>query len=196
MAGDSGVTDRTFVRIVMTGSESVGKTTLGERLAARLGALCVPEFVREFTMKKGAPPDFSDREALTIGQVELEELYIGRTSAEGRRFLMHDTDLVSNIVYSIHYFGSCPEWIEQLAVARQPTHYLLLDIDVPWVPDGVRDRGDQRHEMHALFVNTLQRLQAPYSLISGDWDARYRAALDVIGTLCIDSTVDIPQPDM
>lgn len=170
-------------RVVVTGSESVGKTTLGAQLAAHYDVLCVPEYVREFTRRKGSPPVLADREGLARGQAAYEDEYIARSRALDKPLLLHDTDLVSNVAYSHHYFGDCPPSIEALAIARRPDHYLLLDIDVPWIADGVRDRGDRREEMHALFLTTLDRLEAPYTLIRGTWTERLAMAKHLIDSL-------------
>lgn len=170
-------------RVVITGSESVGKTTLGAQLAAHYDVWCVPEYVREFTRIKGAPPVLDDRDALAHGQVRLEDEYIARSRAGGKSLLLHDTDLVSNVVYSHHYFGDCPPAIEALAMARRPDLYLLLDIDVPWIADGVRDRGDRRTEMQLLFARTLDRLAMPYVVIRGDWNQRRQRAIHHIDAL-------------
>jgi nicotinamide riboside kinase len=56
----------------------------------------------------------------------------------------------------------------------------LLDIDVPWVADGVRNRPTQRDEVHQLFVDTLARLDMPVQLVNGTWDARFAAAVRLI----------------
>lgn len=168
--------------VVITGSESTGKTTLGKQLAVHYGVSCVPEFVRTFTQQKGAPPDVSDRALLAAGQLELEQRYLEESLITGSRLLLHDTDLTSNAAYSTHYFGDCPSFIEDAIRASQPRQYLLLDIDVPWVADGVRDRGERRAEMHMLFVDTLTGLQLPYQVISGDWELRFRSAVQFIDT--------------
>ncbi len=172
-----------LTRVVLTGSESVGKTTLAAQLAVHYGVLTVPEFVREFTAQKGEPPDFRDHGTIAKGQMALEDEYIARATAAGDRLLIHDTDLISTVVYSHHYWGRCPAFIEEAAVARRPDVYLLLDIDVPWVHDGVRDRGDRREEMQQLFVDTLTRLGAPIHRIRGSWDDRFHDAVHMIDTL-------------
>ena len=172
-----------LTRVVLTGSESVGKTTLAQQLAAHYGALVVPEFVRDYAAAKGAPLDFRDHGPIAKGQMALEDEYVARAGDRSDRLLLHDTDLVSTVVYCLHYFGRCPAFIEDAAVARRPAHYLLLDIDTPWVADGVRDRGDRRDELQALFVDTLWRLDAPFTRIHGDWTARLARAIQVIDTL-------------
>ncbi len=169
-----------LARVVLTGSESVGKTTLATRLAEHFGALAVPEFVRDYAATKGAPLDYRDHGPIAWGQIALEDEYLARARARGDRLLFHDTDLVSTVVYCHHYFGRCPEFIETLAVARRASCYLLLDIDVPWVADGVRDRGDRRIELQALFESTLSRFDAPFTIIRGDWTARLDQAIHII----------------
>lgn len=171
------------LRVVLTGSESTGKTTLGAQLALHYGVLCVPEFVRGYAERKGAPLDTTDHEPIARGQVVNEEAYRTRAREAGHTLLLHDTDLLSTVTYCHHYYGLCPSFIEELAVERRPAHYLLLDIDVPWVPDGVRDRGDRRHEVQQLFVHTLTRLGAPYTVVSGSWSERFARATTAVDTL-------------
>lgn len=167
-------------QFVLTGSESVGKTTLAALLAAHYDVQMVPEFVRDYVAAKGAPLDFRDHGPIAKGQMALEDEYIARAQARGDDMLIHDTDLVSTVVYCHHYFGRCPAFIEEAAIARRPTQYLLLDIDVPWIADGVRDREDRRDELQQLFEDTLRRFGAPYTRIGGDWTARFDSAVSLI----------------
>lgn len=166
-------------RIVLTGSESTGKSTLAARLAAHYGIEFVPEFVREFATTKAGPIEFSDHGAIARGQIALEDEFIARAP----RLIIQDTDLLSTAVYCEHYFGACPPWIADAARARRPDLYLLMDIDVPWVPDAVRDRGHLREEMHALFRDAVVASAAPYTLVRGDWEQRFACALDVIDSV-------------
>lgn len=169
--------------IVITGSESVGKTMLAARLALHYSALVVPEFVRDYAARKGARLDFGDHGPIAKGQMALEDEYTTRAKERGDALLIHDTDLVSTVVYCNHYFGRCPAFIEDAAKQRLALHYVLPEIDVPWVADGIRDRGDRRPELHALFEETLSRLGASYTTIRGDWSARFDQAVQVIEAL-------------
>lgn len=165
-----------LTRIVLTGSESTGKTTLASQLAAHYGVEFVPEFVREFALNKGAPIAMSDHGPIAEGQMALENAYAERADV----LLFQDADLLSTVAYCHHYFGGCPKWIEDEAIARRPALYLLAHIDVPWIADGVRDRGEQREEMHALFVHALERLGATYSIVEGRDDVRLNRAITLV----------------
>jgi NadR type nicotinamide-nucleotide adenylyltransferase len=166
-------------RVVLTGSESTGKTTLAARLAEHYHTVFSPEFVREFMLAKGSPLTFQDHGPIARGQMAAEDDAVARAT----RVAFLDTDLVSTVVYCGHYYGQCPQWIVDAARARAADLYLLLDIDVPWVPDPARDRGDRREEMHALFRNALASFGLPFVEIRGDWDARLASACRAVDAL-------------
>ena len=168
-----------MIRVVLTGSESTGKTTVAAELARRYGALLVPEFVRGYAEQRGGVIEFSDHGPIARGQIALEDEYVGR----GSPLLVQDTDLLSTVVYCRHYFGSCPEWIEAAAAARRPDLYLLCEIDVPWIADGVRDRGDRRDEMQSLFREAVRVSGVRTIAIAGDETTRLAAAVAAIDSL-------------
>lgn len=172
-----------LVHVVLTGSESVGKTTLAAELAAHYHALVVPEFVRGYAESSARELNSADLEPIARGQMRSADERAEQAIARGDRLLLHDTDLLSTVVYAHHYFGHCPEFIEHAAIARRPALYILQDIDVPWIADGVRDRGDRREELQQLFVDTLRRLHAPFVTIGGDWITRLAAAVREIDPL-------------
>jgi len=170
---------RRVIRVVVTGSESTGKTTLAGRLAEHYGIEPVPEFVREFVAAKGAMPEFSDHGAIAGGQMALEDAHAARSSG----LVVQDTDLLSTVVYSRHYFDRVPEWIVEQARARRPDLYLLTEIDVPWVADAQRDRGDRREEMQRLFRHAVAASGASWVAITGGWDERFARAVHAIDAL-------------
>ncbi|MHB1862599.1 MAG: AAA family ATPase [Gemmatimonadaceae bacterium] len=168
-----------IVRVVLTGSESTGKTTVAHRLAAHYGTVASREFVREYALARGNVLGFDDHGPIARGQMAAED----DAAARAMRVAFMDTDLVSTVVYCDHYFGRCPAWIADAAVERAADLYLLMDVDVPWVPDPARDRGDRRDEMHALFRDRLDALHLPYVEIRGNWEARFAAAVRAVDAL-------------
>jgi NadR type nicotinamide-nucleotide adenylyltransferase len=164
------------IRVVLTGSESTGKSTLAAELARRYGAPLVPEFVRGFAEQRGGVIEFSDHGPIARGQIALEDEYVAR----GGSLLVQDTDLLSTVVYCRHYFGRCPEWIETAAASRRPDLYLLCEIDAPWIADGVRDRGDRRDEMQVLFREAVRASGVRSVALVGDVSTRLAAAVTAI----------------
>ena len=161
------------MRVVVTGSECTGKTTLAAALAKRYDTKFVPEYVRRFVSDKGAAPEYPDVEAIAHGQIELEE----RMAEAATGLLVQDTDLLSTVVYSRHYYGNCPLWIDQSLRERAADLYLLCGIDVPWVADGdQRDRGDRREEMQELFRAGLRERELAFLEVGGSLEERLEIA--------------------
>ena len=50
--------------------------------------------------------------------------------------------------------------------------YFLMDIDVPWVPDGLRDLGDQREEMMKVFSEALTHRGISFVRVRGSYEQR------------------------
>ena len=166
----------TLIRVVLTGSESTGKSVLARHLADHYGAELAPEFVREFALALGRDIRVEDTDEIARGQIALEDEHVSRAN----RLLIQDTDLLSTTVYSAHYYNYCAPWIMQAARARRPDLYLLLDIDVPWIADGVRDREKNREEIQRLFRDAVVASGSPFVTISGSWEQRTEMARSAI----------------
>ena len=169
-----------FFVVVVTGSECTGKTTLASDLADRYGTAWAPEYARGYSAAKAAPLDASDVEPIARGQMAAEDAAARAARERGRALVVLDTDLVSTVVYAHHYYGSCPAWIEDEARARKGHLYLLLHPDVPWLPDGVRDRPRRREHMHRLFRETLADMGARTVDVRGSWEERRCQATTVV----------------
>lgn len=166
-------------KVVLTGSESSGKTTLALALGDAFRAPVSREFVREFAAAHGGRIAFPDHGTIAMGQMAAEDAAIAAASD----LVILDTDLVSTVVYCEHYFGHCPEWIAEDARRRAGDLYLLVTPDIPWVADGIRDRGEQRDEMHALFRAKLRQLGLTFVEIGGSRSRRLASASDALRQL-------------
>jgi len=168
--------------VVVTGSECTGKTTLTADLAAHFEAPSSPEFVREYLDAKGTPLGADDVSPIARGQMRAEDEAVASAS----RVVIKDTDLMSTVVYSRHYYGACPDWIAEAATARSADLYLLLHPDVPWVADGLqRDAPGERAEMHVRFRRQLEDSGALIVDIAGPWETRRETAIDAIARALI-----------
>jgi NadR type nicotinamide-nucleotide adenylyltransferase len=169
-----------ILRVVVTGSESTGKTTLARDLALRHDTAFSPEFAREYVERKHAPLTVQDVPPIARGQLAAED----QAERDARRVLFLDTDLWTTVLYARHYYGSCPAWIEETARRRRGDLYLLNHPDVPWVAEGLqRDRGGRREEMHALFVSGLRELGARVVDVCGPWPERWATATAAVDGL-------------
>lgn len=169
-------------RVVVTGPESVGKTTLARDLAARLDTALVPEYGRAYVDARPAglhglaEADFRE---IARGQIEAEEAGARRAN----RLLVCDTDLDLTCLYAERYLGVCPAWLAEEAARRRYALHLLLAPDVPWVPDPQRDSPDARERDFELLRSRLIARGRPFVEIHGGWSERTAAALEAVGPL-------------
>ncbi len=169
-----------FVRkVVLTGPESVGKTTLAKQLAEHYQTNWVPEYGRTYTERFGqqlGPMDFAH---IAGGQILLED----EAAQLSNRLLLCDTDLIVTEVWGEIYLRQCPAWIIEANHARRYDHFLLLAPDIHWVSDGIRSYGDVRASHFQRIRDELDSRRLPYSVISGDFEARFRQAVEIIDRL-------------
>ncbi len=160
-------------RIVLTGPESTGKTTLARAVATSLNAPCVPEASR-LLAEAMAPFPLSAATVEPIARLAMR--MADEALAHSLEFAVFDTDLVSTVVYARHYYGTCPEWIVEEARRRRGECYLLCLPDLPWVADGVRDQPAARETLLASFRSVLREIGADAVEIHGVGAARLSAA--------------------
>ncbi len=171
-------------RVVLIGPECTGKTRLASDLAELYGVPWSPEHARTYVEGCARPLAYADVEPIARGQIEGEDAAIARATGAGARFVLLDTDVVSTMVYSRHYYDDCPVWIEAEAVRRLGELYLLHHIDVDWQADGLqREQPERREELFVRFRLTLELLGATVAEIEGDWDERRRRAVAAIAAV-------------
>ena len=172
------------LRIVIFGPESCGKSTLAQQLAAHFDTVWVPEYMRPYLQEK------LDTTGLKISKDDLIPIARGQMMAENaaaesaNKLLFCDTDLLQLEVYSKYYYeGFVPKALTAAVDQNIYYHYLLVNIDIPWVKDDLRDRPEERLTLFRIFEDTLKSRDIPYHLISGQGDERLQNAIDLINKL-------------
>ena len=181
MEKDFGQTSCNCKKVVLFGPESTGKTTLAKKLASYFKSDWVPEYARIYLQNKwDQTKEICSKEDLSIiaaGQMALEN----QKARNNDSILFCDTDLLVTKIYSEVYFGGyCDPYLHHFAVNNHYDLYLLLDIDIPWVPDDLRDKPDERDQMLAEFKKALESLDRPYVLIQGQGEDRFQSAIHAI----------------
>lgn len=164
-------------KICFFGAESTGKSTLALKMAQRYHTVSVPEVAREMITSN----DFTVDDIVRIGHAQTNRVL--DLSRVANKLLFCDTDLITTEVYSQHYLGVIPEVLFELEKQVAYDLYFFLDIDVPWVADGLRGLGDRRQEMSDVFMNELKKRNIPFVLVRGTFAEREQAIISKIDEL-------------
>jgi NadR type nicotinamide-nucleotide adenylyltransferase len=169
-------------RICLHGPESTGKSTLGTRLAAHLGCEVVPEYGRAYCEAHGTDIGMAELVHIAQTQDSMNRAAAARAMELGAEYVLFDTDPLITAVWTEMMFGQTPgyrrdPWFD--GFTGYADLYLLLDIDLPFVDDGLRvyARQDERKHFFDLCKAELDRRGVRYTLIEGEGEARFAAAL-------------------
>lgn len=168
-------------RIAVTGPESTGKSELSRALAEHFGCPFVPEFAREYVEKLDRPYTREDVEIIARKQIEFENEYLQQNQFN---FVFFDTELIITKVWFQYCYGEVPGFVQKQLESGFFDLYLLCEPDLPWIPDPVREHGDDREYFFELYRNEIVQLGKPYKLISGIGEERTDNAIEAVEAFC------------
>ncbi len=172
-----------IIKIAVVGPESTGKSTMSAYLADHYQTVWVPEYAREYCEKLTAPCTWQDEVNMFYGQLTLEAEMLPKAN----RLLICDTTFITVKIWSDYTFGQSPQEVLDELPKHPYDLYLLLNIDLPWQEDPLRDFPHMREHFMEVWHRELQSLNANYAVISGTGPERYAnavAAIDrFLGTL-------------
>ncbi|MCK9413331.1 MAG: ATP-binding protein [Prolixibacteraceae bacterium] len=152
-------------KIVITGPESTGKTTLAEELARKLNASLIPEYARSYIEKLDRPYNISDVEIIARHQVD-EEKRFSETGESG--ILLMDTWLIVTKIWFEVVFGEAPAWIEKHISTDEIDLFLVCAPDIPWVADPVRENGgEMRLILFDRYIEEIEKQGFVYETVTG-----------------------------
>jgi NadR type nicotinamide-nucleotide adenylyltransferase len=158
------VNNKSIKKIAIVGPESTGKSTLTKLLAKHYQTLWVAEFARYYCAALTVPCTLQDEINMFHGQVALEESVLSMAEQD---IIFCDTTFLTVKIWSDAMFGSTPQIVLDALPLRTYDLYLLLDIDLPWEEDPLRDFPDQREHFMNIWYQELDNLGANYVLVSG-----------------------------
>lgn len=165
-------------RIVVTGAESTGTTTLAAALADALGAVWVPEYGREWSaVRPGglAAPWTTDEFVRIATRQTADEDAAARVTPV--RWVVCDTDAVATTLWHERYLGTRSPKVDALADASlsgratfgsgRPDLVVLTGDEIGFVQDGLRDGEHVRHAMQHRFRTELAARNLPWLEVHG-----------------------------
>ena len=153
-----------MLKIIVTGPESSGKTTLCKALSEHYNLPFTKEFAREYLTDLGKNYLQEDLLEIAKGQLENEQLIINN-----QQISLHDTDLITLKIWSDYKYGNCNNWIlEQIEKQKvENRFYLLCKPDLKWDYDPLRENPTNRNELLEIYKQELENLGHKFFIIKG-----------------------------
>lgn len=169
------------VRIVLTGVETTGKTTLSKELAAHFGGAVLPEYGRTWAETRGTDFTMAALRAIADGHLAMR----AALEATQPALIIEDTDIVMTSAWAIMLHGKRDPILS--AIPASGDLYLLFRPDIPWIDDGTRMfGGDMRTRFHTVVKEELAIRRIMPVIIEGDRAQRRATAIAAIDAMLAD----------
>lgn len=163
-------------KIVVSGPESTGKSTLAKSLATYFNVSYASEFARYYLEKLNRKYQYSDLLEIAKGQIKLEEEAIKKA----KELVIIDTDLTVMDIWSQEKFGKTDPWILSEMKKRAYDLYLIPDIDLEWTYDPLRENPNDRDRLMKMYQDSLKNRNIKYHVISGQGEERTHNAIEIV----------------
>src|SRR5690625_3628469 len=94
--------------------------------------------------------------------------------------LISDSCILTEEVWYDHLFGYTAERVLEVRKTKKYDFYLLMDIDLPWVDDPLRDFPDKRDHFLEVWKKELAEVSAQYRLNSGLNEERFENGIKAV----------------
>jgi len=148
-----------MLKIIITGPESSGKTTLCRTLSKHFNIPFTKEYARGYINK--LEREYTQNDLLSIAKGQLES----ELSSQ-----LLDTDLITIKIWSEYKYESCDKWILD-QIEKQKTEnrfYLLCSPDIPWQADNQRENPNDREDIFKIYKQKLENLDHDYFIVEGE----------------------------
>ena len=156
--------NKVIKKIAIVGPESTGKSTMSQQLAKFYKVPWVPEYARYYCAALTTDCTLQDEINMFHGQLALEEAVLATAQTD---FIICDTTFVTVKIWSDEMLGETPQIVLDALKNKPYDFYLLLDIDLPWQDDPLRDFPHKRQHFMQVWHQELKSLNANYQVISG-----------------------------
>jgi NadR type nicotinamide-nucleotide adenylyltransferase len=162
-----------IIKVGIVGPESTGKSAVAASLAAHFHTSWAPEFARAFLTMRNGVYNFETLDKILAGQLEEEKAALSKAS----QIVFFDTTPLVIKIWSEVVFGKVSQKVLCACEAAEYDLLLLMDIDLPWEPDPLREHPDKREFLFDLYYNEVSKANIPYRIVRGLGAERHDNAL-------------------
>jgi HTH-type transcriptional repressor of NAD biosynthesis genes len=166
------------IKVVILGTESTGKTTLAEKLSKHFNCGLVLEAAREIIANSN---NFSFDDLHLVAKEHAKR--IDETLLANSPLVIIDTDIHTTKSYSRFIFEKELEIPADIYISNRANSYLYLNNDVEYLQDGTRLSEAERNLLDISHRQVLADHNIEIIEIKGDWDERFKKAVEQINKL-------------
>jgi HTH-type transcriptional regulator, transcriptional repressor of NAD biosynthesis genes len=189
-----------MVKIVITGPESTGKSTLALSLKSHFQAIFSAEFAREYLETKLTLQKLEKNieAASSYDEIDFYQMFLGQKKNEKQafeaakateNFIISDTDALTYHIWHQEVFkNSADELINSIDFLKESSVfeeissiYLLCSPEgIVWQPDPLRENPNDRERLFDMYEKTLVESQKTYFILRGGKEQRFEEAVKII----------------
>lgn len=171
-------------KILITGTESCGKSTLTKALAKTFYTSWSEEVGRYYSERYlgGREDGFTVNDFDRIAWLQYEQdLEVAQTA---NKIAFFDTDALITDFYCVQYLGESSSFLKEFAKKQEYDLIILMKPDVKWVDDGLRFISDQkiREANHEIIKNMYKKHKpyVPLIEVGGNYEERFLQVFELV----------------
>lgn len=158
------------MKIIFTGAECCGKTTLAKKLSEDLNIPFVEEISRNYLKKSHGKYAYEDVLNMALLQMAEEE----KIKSMFPSVLICDTDILTYKIWCEDKFHKSEKWLTEAFLMRNADIYFLCKPDFPWQFDPLREDAARREELYQIYKKNLQIAHKPFIELEGNLQERIK----------------------
>jgi len=161
-------------KIVLTGPESTGKSTLSTQLSTYYNTKQFPEFARDYV--ENIKRKYTYEDLIIIAEKQIQ-IFNSIHNENEKGIVFFDTGLIITKIWFQEVYNKVPEFVEKAIKTIKIDLYLLCYPDIKWIKDSVRENGgNKRVELFDKYKDELEKNKFNYFIIKGNRDERFLSA--------------------
>lgn len=164
--------------ISVVGGECTGKSTLAAALGARLPAVVVAEYLRDWVDQEGRVPLSAEQAAVMAAHRDAEVRALRQADRTGLGWAVSDSGPLMTAVYSIQYYEDDSLLPRALEWTARSALVVWCQDDFPWQPDPQRDGSQARATSQQVLAGIFaEHPDLPLLTVAGPFDTRVETVL-------------------
>ncbi|MEP7195463.1 MAG: ATP-binding protein [Saprospiraceae bacterium] len=149
------------MRVIVTGPESSGKTTLVRDLSQAYKGKTIPEYARQYLEQHGMSYVTDNVYFMAMKQHQMSQ------KVKNATLIFEDTDLLNYLVWLDFKYDIFDKGICDLLTKNKGDLYLCCEPDLIWISDPLRENPNDRHILMKKYIDLCKLFSLNYRIISG-----------------------------